>query len=306
MRWVPAGSFDRLSDPAALWRAYLRVREGRRRRADLARFDLDADRHVLSLARALRDGVWRPSPVRQRLVHDPKPRHIVISSITDRVVHRALIDEIAPTFERGFIDQSFAAAQGRGPARAALYALRQLRDHRFALALDIRAYFASVQRDVLLGLYARRVKDARTLELLASILGGSGLGLALGSYVSHFSGALYMDGLDHHVKRELKIPGYLRYMDDLALFHDDPRALEVAHRHIEAWLREERGLALKPSTVQPCARGLTLLGYRVTRAGLAPSAKVLRRVRGRVQAAAQRGPEALSRTLASYRGLVLT
>lgn len=304
MRWVPAGSFERLCAPAALWGAWTRCRAGKRRRPDIARYDLDADQHIFALSESLRDGSWRPSAPRVRVVHDPKPRRVVVAPIGDRVVHRALIDEIGPTFEASFLDQSFAACRGRGPQRAAIYALGQLRQRRFALALDIAGYFASIQREVLLDLYARRVKDPRTVGLIALILGGPGQGIALGSYLSHFSGALYLDGLDHHVKRALEIPGYLRYMDDLVLFHDDRRALEGAHRDIARWLADERGLALKPAELRPCSLGLELLGYRLSRAGLEPGPKLLRRAGERLRQAAAGGPEPLQRALAAYRGLV--
>ena len=33
---------------------------------------------------------------------------------------------------------------------------------------------------------------------------------------------MYLDDLDHFVKEVLRAPEYLRYMDDFALFHDDP------------------------------------------------------------------------------------
>jgi len=40
--------------------------------------------------------------------------------------------------------------------------------------------------------------------------------LPLGSWLSQWCGAFYLDPMDHYVKRELKVPGYLRYMDDSA------------------------------------------------------------------------------------------
>jgi hypothetical protein len=43
----------------------------------------------------------------------------------------------------------------------------------------------------------------------------------------------------------------------------------------------------------------------VSHAGISPSRKLRRRMRRRLAAAAAQGPEALQRTLTSYRGLVL-
>ena len=70
--------------------------------------------------------------------------------------------------------------------------------------------------------------------------------MPLGSYLSQWCGTFYLDGLDHFVKRDLKIAGYLRYMDDVVLFGDDREALLMARQHITEWLQRERRLQLNP------------------------------------------------------------
>jgi hypothetical protein len=109
------------------------------------------------------------------------------------------------------------------------------------------------------------------------------------------------------VKRQLKIPGYLRYMDDFTLFGDEAAGLERARDAIEAWLRRERGLELgrKRWDVVPTRQPACFVGYHVTCAGLWPGPKVKKRLRVRVRAAAARGGQALTRTLRSYRGIFL-
>ena len=71
-------------------------------------------------------------------------------------------------------------------------------------------------------------------------------------------------------------------------------------------LFKERGLLLNPKrrAVHPTSEPSTFLGYRVSRAGLLPGPKIKRRMPRRLQAAAARGPDALIRTLRSYRGIV--
>ena len=151
---------------------------------------------------------------------------------------------------------------------------------------------------MLLSLFRHRLRDAQTLALLglllrsnsavyqteaaAQVLGLAhdplppGCGLPIGSYVSQWSGLLYFDGLDHFVKRTLKVPGYLRYMDDCALFSDDPAELERSRDAIAAWLRVERGLCLNPRrlAVRPCSEAVLFVGMRIDRAGLSPGPKV--------------------------------
>ena len=327
MRSVPAGSFERLSAFPALWDAWRQCRRGKRGRATIAAFDLDADRHLLALSRALRGGSYRPAPWRLRVIEDPKLRLISAPAVRDRVVHHALLAEIGPCFERGFIAHSYTAGSGRGPHRAVLQHLSWQRRFGFRLHLDIAGYFPSIDHARLSALMRRRLYDPRTLGLIELILRSGdqvhrdplaarvlaarcpppGQGLALGSWFSQWCGTFYLDGLDQFVKRELKIPGYLRYMDDFVLFDDDATRLAEARAAIAEWLAHERGLALNPKhqEVVPGRAPSVFLGYRITRAGIAPSRKLRRRMRGRVRAAAARGEQALIRSIRSYRGLLL-
>lgn len=47
------------------------------------------------------------------------------------------------------------------------------------------------------------------------------------------------------------------------------------------------------------------VGYRISRVGTAPGPNVNRRLKKRLRAVAERGPDALARRLASYRGVFL-
>ena len=67
------------------------------------------------LHRALRSGTYRPRPYSLKVVQDPKTRLIAAPAIVDRIVQNALLTEIGPAYERGFIDQSYACCTGRGP-----------------------------------------------------------------------------------------------------------------------------------------------------------------------------------------------
>lgn len=329
MRSVPAGSFARLASPLALWRAFVRCSAGKRRTPRVAAFDLDADREVLRLSRDLLAGRYQPGGYRLHVIRDPKVRLIAAAPVRDRVLQDALVRELAPTYEASFIEDSYASGTGRGPLRAALCYLSFQRRFRFRLSLDVRRYFPSIRHEILQALLFRRLRDGRTRDLLRQLIaaGGAvyqtplarevlgleadplppGSGLAIGAYLSQWSGALYLDGLDHYVKRTLKIPGYLRYMDDLALFDDDPRRLAEARGAIAAWLLAERGLTLgqRRLAVVPTDSPAVFVGLRISRGGLAPGPKLRRRLRLRLRAAAARGHARLWRSLQSYRGLFM-
>ena len=93
---------------------------------------------------------------------------------------------------------------------------------------------------------------------------------------------------------------------DLVLLDDDRSRLLAARAAIEGWLARERGLTLNPKLgqVAPATDPAMLLGHRVSRAGITPAGRMRRRMQARISAAAEAGPRALERTLASYRGLM--
>jgi RNA-directed DNA polymerase len=327
MRSVPAGSFERLRALEALWAAWRACRSGKRRRPTIAAFDLDADRHLLALGRDLGSGRYHPGPWRLHLIQDPKPRLIAAPAIPDRILHHALLAEIGPTFEARFIGHSYTVGKGRGPHRAILQFLQWQRRFGFRLHLDIAGYFRNVHHASVRALLFPRLRDPRTRRLLDQILASGelvyrhplarqifgdrqpipGTGLPLGSWFSQWCGTFYLDGLDHFIKRELKIPGYLRYMDDLVLFADERERLREARAGIGDWLARERRLRLNPKHLEvvPNRAPGVFLGYRISRSGIGPSRKLRRRMKTRLRLAAARGETAMVRSIHSYRGLLL-
>ncbi|MEM7674834.1 MAG: RNA-directed DNA polymerase [Myxococcota bacterium] len=210
-----------------------------------------------------------------------------------------------------------------------LYALAQTRRFKYRLSLDIRRYFLSIHRPTLLDLLTRRLRDRWTIELIRALLEAGGrvyntrlavkvlgldddplppdAGLPIGAYLSQWSGGLYLDGLDHFAKRQLKVPAYARYQDDMVLFANDASFLTEARHAIVDWLAAERRLTLnrKRWEVSSTADSWVWLGYRISRGGLDASAKLRRRMATQLRQRARKGPDALARSLASYRGLLL-
>ncbi len=327
MYTLAAGSYQRLASQEALWRAWRACRRGKRRHPSVARFEIDCDYHLLALHQELLAQRYRPSPWRLHSIADPKTRLIAAPAVRDRVLHHAVLNEIGPVFERRYLEQSFAAGHQRGPHRAVLYFLACMRRYAWRLHLDIHAYFLSIQHARLLVLFPTRVVDADTLALVRTIITSSdevyrsplaattlgercptaGYGLPLGSWFSQWCGNFFLDGLDHFVKRQLHIPGYQRYMDDFVLFADTKAPLLEARAALTTWLAEARGLSLNPKrlAVEPATTPAVFLGYRISRAGISPSRKLRRRLQQRLQSAASRGEEALSRTIKSYQGLLV-
>ncbi|MCP4659177.1 MAG: RNA-directed DNA polymerase, partial [bacterium] len=283
----------------------------------------DAERHLPDLSDAITAGRYQHGRYSLLKVWDPKPRPIAVASVGDRVVHRSIYDGLAPCFNRSFIDDSYACLPGRGNHRAVLRFLEMQRLWSHVMHLDVRGYFPSVDHRILLDLLAPRLRDSRIVSLLEAILDsgrelylrpevvafygmpeGRPRGLPIGNLTSQWWGNLYLDGFDQFVKRELKVRGYSRYMDDLVFFADEPATLRRWRGEVRDWLWEYRRLQLnvRKGHVRSAELPQSYLGYRVTRQGYDLGPKAVRRFRRQLSGLAAGDLRRMRRVLASWRG----
>ncbi|MEM7310735.1 MAG: RNA-directed DNA polymerase [Planctomycetota bacterium] len=116
-------------------------------------------------------------------------------------------------------------------------------------------------------------------------MGGDGRrGLPIGNLSSQWFANLVLDRVDHFVQEQLRIGGYVRYMDDFVLFADAQGALAHAHREIEAFVYGRLRLRLKEraTILAPAREGLPFLGWRLYRGTTRLRPANLRRTRRRL------------------------
>jgi retron-type reverse transcriptase len=265
------GLFARIVEIENLRRAMEAAARGKRDRAAVARFLNEADEELPRLRHELESGEYTPRRYRQFRVCDPKPRTISCADFRDRVVHHAVCDVIGPLIERRFLFDTYACRKGKGTHRATARAQELARRSKHFLKLDVASFFDSVDHEILLELLARQFREPPLLTLLETFVRAPmagvppGKGLPIGNLTSQWFANLYLDGADHLVKETLRIPGYVRYMDDMLLFADSKAALWMAHDALVRFLADERRLNLKTAATRlaPCAEGIPFLGMRV-------------------------------------------
>jgi len=274
--------FGQIANFGALHEAWRNAVQGKRRKPGAARFTANLEKELLRLERELQDRSWQPGRYVEIAVREPKPRMVSAAPFRDRVVHHALCAVVAPLFERGFIDHSYANRAAKGTHRAVAQYEHWRDRHRHVLRCDIYRYFPAIDHAVLQALFRRRIACPDTLWLMDAIVDGSNpqepvnlyypgddlfspferrRGLPIGNLTSQFMANLYLDGLDHFVTEVLRAP-YLRYVDDFALFHDDPAVLAGWRDRIAACLQGKR-LRLHPrkTLVLPTSEPSAFLGY---------------------------------------------
>ena len=274
--------FDGIASFRALHAAAMRVARGKRGKPGAAAFLANLEKEVLRLERELQDGSYRPGRYKEIQVFDPKHRVVSAAPFRDRVVHHAFCAVCEPVFERGFIFDSYANRTGKGTHRA-ITRYERFRD-RFASVLrcDVWRYFPAIDHEILKTDLRRRLACAPTLALADRIVDrsnrGAGRRLLSRRRPVHAVPAPARpadrqpdqsvlrqpvpDALDHYCKEVLRAQGYVRYVDDIALFHDDPARLGEWRRRIDRYLAGRR-LRLHPVKTHVAAtrEPTTFLGF---------------------------------------------
>ena len=202
------------------------------------------------------------------MVYDPKPRMICAAAFPERVLHHAIMNICEPVFERYAIFDSYACRKGKGGDRALQRGQYFSRRYGWYLKLDIRKYFDSVSHTVMSRLLARRFREKELLALFADLLAsyetGPGRGLPIGNLISQHLANFYLGHFDHWLKEEMRVKGYLRYMDDFLVFAEDKAALKELLLKIVHFLDQELGLQLKDDVqLNRTVCGIPFLGYRL-------------------------------------------
>lgn len=258
--------YVRAFTPDALLAAFHDAARHKRRKRACFNFEKHLAANLADLHRELHDGGYRPRPYFEFQVTTPKPRRIFAPAFRDCVVQHAIYNAVLPIFDAGFIDQSFACRIGRGTHAASDYAQHALQHSRpgsYVLKLDIRRFFYRIDRPTLRRQFERKIKDRRFVDLMMQFADyGEPVGIPIGNLLSQLYALIYLDPVDHYIKRELRVRRYCRYVDDLALFDlDRDQAVEL-QRRIEAFLRTHLRLELSRWSLTPTRRGINFVGYR--------------------------------------------
>lgn len=208
--------------------------------------------HKEELLESIRNGSYKPSPVRRKDI--PKPdggtRQLGIPTVIDRVIQQAIAQILIPIYEPQFSDASY----GYRPGRNAKQAIRKVKKYAeegytHAVQVDLSKYFGTIGHDMLLNLLRQTIKDERVIKLIKKYL-KSGImengvivrtekGTPQGGPLSPLLANIYLNEFDQEwAKRGVK---HIRYADDIVILTKSKRAaehqLESSKQYLEGKLK---------------------------------------------------------------------
>ena len=204
--------------------------------------------HRLELLRQIKDGKYKPNPVRR--VEIPKEekgkvRKLGIPTVVDRMIQQAIAQVLTPIYEPQFSESSF----GFRPKRGAHDALKQCQRYAnegylYVVDMDLEKFFDTVCQSKLIEVLSRSIKDGRVISLIHKYLNAgivrqgvferSEQGVPQGGPLSPLLSNIMLNELD----KELEKRGhkYVRYADDCMILCKSRRSAERTKASITRYI----------------------------------------------------------------------
>ena len=304
-RWYSL--MDKVFAPATLEAAWEKVwaNEGAAGvdRQSVERFAARAELYLAELTTALREGSYRPQPIRRVEIPkgDGRTRPLGIPTVKDRIVQTAVKLVLEPIFEATFRPTSYGFRPGRGCQDALREVAQLIEDgYTFVVDADFESYFDTIPHERLMQRIEERISDGRILGLLRGWLEQDIMqdlqrwtpteGTPQGAVISPLLANSYLHPLDELMAAH----GYrmVRYADDFVVLCKSHEEADAALATIRAWVLDN-GLRLHPDKThvgdcRQAGQGFELLGYRFEAGRRWVRKKSLNRLKDNIRARTRR------------------
>ena len=197
---------------------------------------------------------YKVGPYNIFYIYEPKKRRVVSQNLVDKVINHLVAKHILlPSVLPCLLDTNVASRKDMG-CKAGIKFARNF--HRkfsinygtyYILKVDIHNFFGSINHDILKAKLRKKIKDKEALKIVDDIIDSDNVGLSIGNMTSQILAIFFLNDLDYFVKDTLHIKGYVRYQDDMLLFHQSKEYLKVCLSKIKVFIENE-GLTLNPKT----------------------------------------------------------
>ncbi|MEK7623171.1 MAG: reverse transcriptase/maturase family protein [Patescibacteria group bacterium] len=259
-----------------LFFAWDEFKKGKQQKPDVLFFERNLEDNIFLLHEELTTKMYQHQGYRTFHVYDPKFRVINKATVRDRIVHHLVFRFLEPIFQPGFTHQSYSCQSGKGihlGVDEVSCALRKVSRNDtqtvWALKLDIKKFFASVDHGILFSLLRKKVNEPDMLWLLEQIIESfhspdiPGKGMPIGNLTSQIFANIYLSELDYFAKHTLREKYYFRYADDFLFLHPEREHLENILVIVEDFVEKKLQLTIHPNKIvfRKFNQGIDWVGY---------------------------------------------
>lgn len=195
-----------------------------------------------------------------------KVRHINSLELKDLVMQHSIYQVFYNAIKDKLIYDSYGCRKGKGTTKAGdrcqLF-LRQSPKDSYYLQLDIRKYYYSLDHKITKDIIYHLCKDEKLTDLIAQQFPpNTNVGMHVGSLIAQVMGIIYLNPLDHYIKRVLKCKRYIRYVDDFVIIGESKERCRFLKTEIERFIKDQLKLELSKWKIAPISKGINFVGYR--------------------------------------------
>ena len=256
-----------------LMKAHKLSRKAKGYRKEIILFNLKQEEYIMYLYEKLKNKTYKHGEYKSFYIYEPKLRKVEKAKYIDRIVNRWLVDSfIKPLYIPQFIVNSYACIENRGMHKACLD-IRKMMKHckriwgnYYILKMDVRKFFYNVNKNILISILERKIKDKDVMWLIKEILfvNKKIVGIEIGNYSSQMFGNIYLNEVDFFVKHKLHIKYYSRYMDDSIILVKTKEEAIYVLEEIKKFLKENLELELNEKTqIFKSSQGVNYCGYKI-------------------------------------------
>lgn len=251
--------YEKLIDVDYLESCIYKAFRKKKKTNSIKRILLDPRKHAERISKLIQQGKLPTMKERKiKLIRDgsqKKWRTMTKASEYEHIIHHA----VAGLLEKRITNSSYRYSVSSMPKRGDLYGKRHMarwiRSFRgrkvYVLKFDIRKFFDTVDRKILLEKLCRIVKDRRFIDILYKIVyydnSYTNRGIPIGYYTSQWFSNFYLMAFDNFVKQTLRAKYMMRYADDIVILDQNKRRLHGIFRDICEFLSGALASSVKPN-----------------------------------------------------------
>ncbi|MBO6269450.1 MAG: RNA-directed DNA polymerase [Oscillospiraceae bacterium] len=282
--------FEKFATFENMYDGYLLARRNKRYRPEVLAYSANLEENIINAVNHLQWGTYETGQPRPFYEYFPKLRLIHALPFFDRVVNCAAYHQLWPIYSRSFYEHSYGSIPNRGQL-AAIDTLTSWMQYVSGKAttwyigkLDIAKFFFRIPVEVQMRELMRPLDDERMRWFLDTAIRCDGrpfglplavtdvttcericgLGMQVGSLISQTTANVVLSPVDHYIKRVMRVPYYIRYMDDMMILMPSKTECWEAIAEIDDHLQENFGLQLNDKTaVVPVGTGVEFIGRMV-------------------------------------------